>query len=99
MKVKLGIVLLLGILFIGVFFLKGNTCSEQNVFDIAFENLEALSQGEEGTAVGTCYRDGDTPGEFKFRYLCDFRTTDDWIYPCPKTQEFSTFSKSDKCTK
>ncbi|GKG71498.1 hypothetical protein CE91St1_06410 [Parabacteroides goldsteinii] len=73
--------------------------AEQAVFNIAFANLEALSQGEDGTAVGTCYRQGDTSGDFRFRYVCDSRTTDDRIYPCPKNQEYSVNNKSDKCTK
>lgn len=98
MKSKLSIVLGV-LLFCSYFLIKENMHSKHAVFDIAFANLEALSQGEDGTAVGTCYRQGETSGDFRFRYVCDSRTTENRIYPCPKNQEYSVYNKSDRCTK
>lgn len=97
MKVKLLTIMAVSLTF--AFVTRENTNTEQAIFDLAFENLNAMSQNEEGTRVGTCYRRGDSAGEFKFRPVCDSRTDDHTIYPCPSTDTYTTDSKSDKCTK
>lgn len=97
MKIKL--LTIMAVLLTFAFVIQGNLNTKQAVFDIAIENLSAMSQGENGTEVGTCYREGDSAGEFKFRYLCDSKTSDNRIYPCPSSETYSTNSKSDKCTK
>ena len=81
------------------FVITGETNKKETIQNLAFNNIEAMSRDEDGTKVGTCFRDNGTSGDFEFKILCDSRTDENTIYPCESTKIYSSFNKEDRCTK
>ena len=92
-------ILCIGFASFALFLYFSHSNSTRTITDLALENLEALSQNEDGTRVGTCYMNGDTSGDFRFILECDSRTNEEYIYPCPRDGRYSTYTKKMLCTK
>lgn len=54
---------------------------------LLFQNVEALSQGDDGIKVADCYEHGGE-GDFKSVYACDSRTSTTSIYKCPDRESY-----------
>lgn len=68
----------------------GKKTFEKNAFDsnaMLTQNVEALSQGDDGIEVADCYEHGGE-GEYKSVYECNSKTSTNHIYKCPDRTSF-----------
>ena len=66
-------------------------------------NIEALTENENGgTPVANCYTnatDFSSETSFEHLYVCDSKTTDNEIFPCPAEKNYIIRGIGSKCTK
>lgn len=67
------------------------------VKDLAFEQIEAIAQGEDGTSVGTCYLDHYSWEATQHKH-CNTNTSSTMIYPCPSDWCNGSGFNEAKCT-
>ena len=80
-----------------------NITNQKEVYtEIQLANIEALSAtegSEEGTPVGKCVMSAPSANETGWFYMCNDRTSNNMIYPCPNTTQFGWKAYETMCTK
>jgi hypothetical protein len=98
-KLILSIVVLVAIVAVTILNARENLHGKMLASDFALANIEALANGEDGTAVDWCYL-------VVFNYdsgwkkFCNPQTNSSTIYPCPQTENYNYYSHlvTDRCT-
>ena len=98
-KILYGIVAMMTIALGSVKAYEGLT--QNNMSALMMENIEALTNGEDGTNAGSCARRSGPNGQLDNRMFCDSRTSYDKIYPCPTSSsiDYYVVNNMDRCTK
>jgi hypothetical protein len=99
-KKKLGGIAILVIACVAAFNVSLNS-QNGKTGDISLANSEALADGEKGISVEYCYRSVSFAVQNGRKKICDSRTNDSMIYPCPTFETYGGYSESgrDRCIK
>ena len=67
--------------------------------ELVSENIEALTEGEEGVSISNCYFESIWTGEMEWGIKCDYRTTMNTIYSCNTSQSCFVRQSVGSCIK